>query len=74
MCATFELEVYDDSYNIMYVNDVISGLLRNGYILNLTPCRYKYGDEESYTLMVEVGDIDESWIDESPDMSLDMKD
>lgn len=65
MSGIFELEMSTDAYSDMYASDVISGLLHNGYTLCLTPCRYTYGnDEESYTLMVEIGEIDPSWIDE----------
>ena len=62
MCATFELKATDSEFNDMYLIDVLSGLMRNGYTLELTPCRYS--DNSGgwlYTLMVEVGDIDESF-------------
>ena len=46
-------------FNDIYCDDVIHGLLANGYVLNITPC--KYNDDE-YTVMIEIGDIDDSFI------------
>ena len=46
-------------FNDIYCDDVIHGLLANGYVLNITPC--KYNDDE-YTIMIEIGDIDDSFI------------
>ena len=40
-------------------DDVIHGLLANGYVLNLTPCKYPNNE---YTVMIEIGDIDDSFI------------
>ena len=40
-------------------DDVIHGLLANGYALNLTPCKYNY---DKYTVMIEIGEIDDSFI------------
>ena len=47
--------LFDD----LLCDDVIHGLLANGYVLNITPC--KYNDDE-YTVMIEIGDIDDSFI------------
>ena len=41
-------------------NEVVSGLLYNGYTLNLTPCKYS---DKCYTLMIEIGEIDDSFIE-----------
>ena len=46
-------------FNDLPCDDVIHGLLANGYVLNITPC--KYNDDE-YTVMIEIGDIDDSFI------------
>ena len=59
MCAIFELKCTDKEFNDIYINDTLSGLLRNGYCLELTPCKY---EDKTYSLMVEVGDIDESFM------------
>ena len=40
-------------------DDVIHGLLANGYALNLTPCKYNY---DKYTVMIEIGEVDDSFI------------
>ncbi len=46
-------------FNDIYCDDVIHGLLANGYVLNITPC--KYNDDE-YTVMIEIGEVDDSFI------------
>lgn len=45
--------------------NILEGLLANGYVLNLTPCKY---NEEKYTLMVEIDDVNESFIPEPTEM------
>lgn len=40
-------------------DDVIHGLLANGYVLNITPCKY---NNDKYTVMIEIGEIDDSFI------------
>ena len=40
-------------------DDVIHGLLANGYVLNITPCKY---NDDKYTVMIEIGEIDDSFI------------
>ena len=40
-------------------DDVIHGLLANGYVLNITPCKY---NDDKYTVMIEIGGIDDSFI------------
>ena len=52
----------NECFNDIYCDDVIHGLLANGYVLNLTPCKYNDG---KYTVMIEIGDIDDSFISES---------
>ena len=49
----------NECFNDLLCDDVIHGLLANGYVLNITPC--KYNDDE-YTVMIEIGDIDDSFI------------
>ena len=49
-------------FNDICCDDVIHGLLANGYTLNLTPCKYPSGE---YTVMIEIGDIDDSFIPQS---------
>ena len=46
-------------FNDICCDDIIHGLLANGYVLNLTPCKYPSGD---YTVMIEIGEIDDSFI------------
>ena len=46
-------------FNDICCDDVIHGLLANGYALNLTPCKYPSGE---YTVMIEIGEIDDSFI------------
>lgn len=40
-------------------DDVIHGLLANGYTLNITPRKY---NDDKYTVMIEIGEIDDSFI------------
>lgn len=40
-------------------DDVVHGLLANGYVLNITPCKYS---DDKYTIMIEIGEIDDSFI------------
>ena len=40
-------------------DDVIHGLLANGYVLNITPCKY---NDDKHTVMIEIGEIDDSFI------------
>ena len=40
-------------------DDVVHGLLANGYVLNITPCKYS---DDKYTVMIEIGEIDDSFI------------
>lgn len=46
-------------FNDMVADDVIHGLLANGYALNITPCKYS---DDKYTVMIEIGEIDDSFI------------
>ena len=48
-------------FSDIYCDDVIHGLLANGYVLNLTPCKY---NKDKYTVMIEIGDVDDSFIPE----------
>ena len=48
-------------FNDICCNDVIHGLLANGYVLNITPCKY---NDDKYTVMIEIGDVDDSFIPE----------
>ena len=61
-----ELNVCDDTFHDLICDDVIHGLLANGYVLNITPCKYN-GDK--YTVIIEIGDIDDSFIPQSTNMS-----
>lgn len=49
----------DSCFCDMLCNDVIHGLLANGYVLNITPCKYS---DDKYTVMIEIGEIDDSFI------------
>lgn len=46
-------------FNDIFCDGIIHGLLANGYILNLTPCKYPSG---KYTVMIEIGEVDDSFI------------
>lgn len=54
-----ELNVCDETFHDMISDDVIHGLLANGYVLNITPCKY---NDDKYTVMIEIGEIDDSFI------------
>lgn len=47
-------------------DDVIHGLLANGYVLNITPCKY---NNDKYTVMIEIGEIDDSFIPQPTEIS-----
>ena len=49
----------NECFNDLFCDDVIRGLLVNGYTLNLTPCKY---NDDKYTVMIEIGDVDDSFI------------
>ena len=49
----------DSCFCDMLCDDVIHGLLANGYVLNITPCKYS---DDKYTVMIEIGEIDDSFI------------
>ena len=49
----------NNCFNDMLADDVIHGLLANGYVLNITPCKY---NDDKYTVMIEIGEIDDSFI------------
>lgn len=49
----------NECFNDMVVDDVVHGLLANGYVLNITPCKY---NDDKYTVMIEIGEIDDSFI------------
>ena len=49
----------NECFNDMVADDVIHGLLANGYVLNITPCKY---NSDKYTVMIEIGEIDDSFI------------
>lgn len=53
-------------FNDMVADDVIHGLLANGYTLNITPCKYS---RDKYTVMIEIGEIDESFYPEPTEES-----
>ena len=53
-----ELNVCDETFHDMISDDVIHGLLANGYVLNITPWKY---NSDKYSVMIEFGEIDESF-------------
>lgn len=57
----------NECFNDMLADDVIHGLLGNGYVLNITPCKY---NSYKYTVMIEIGEIDDSFIDKPTEMSV----
>lgn len=61
-----ELNVCDDTFHDMICDDVIHGLLSNGYELTLTPCKY---NNNKYSVMVEIGEVDESFYPEPTEES-----
>lgn len=56
----------NECFNDMLADDVIRGLLANGYVLNITPCKY---NNNKYTVMIEIGEIDDSFIPQPTEMS-----
>ena len=58
LTKVIELE-NNSCFDDLFCDDVIHGLLANGYILNITPCKYP---NDKYTVMIEIGDIDDSFI------------
>lgn len=56
----------DECFHDMLSDDVIHGLLANGYVLNITPCKY---NDNKYTVMIEIGEIDDSFIPQSTEVS-----
>ena len=57
----------NECFNDMLADDVIHGLLANGYVLNITPCKYS---SYKYTMMIEIGEVDDSFIDKPTEMSM----
>ena len=55
-----------ECFNDMLADDVIHGLLANGYMLNITPCKYS---DDKYTVMIEIGEIDDSFIPQPTEVS-----
>lgn len=49
----------NECFNDMLCDDVIHGLLANGYVLNITPCKYT---DDKHIVMIEIGEIDDSFI------------
>ena len=58
LTKTIELNT-DECFHDMLADDVIHGLLANGYTLNITPCKYS---DYKYTVLIEIGEIDDSFI------------
>lgn len=58
MSKVIELKMEDNTFSDMYVYQILAGLFKNGYAVAINPARYPDGRN---TLMVEVGDIDESF-------------
>lgn len=56
----------DECFHDMLADDVIHGLLANGYVLNITPCKY---NDVKYTVMIEIGEIDDSFISQPTEES-----
>ena len=65
-----ELNVCDDTFHDMVSDDVIHGLLANGYVLTLTPCKYSWANNDTYAIMLEIGGIDPSFIPEPTEESI----
>lgn len=56
----------DECFHDMLADDVIHGLLANGYVLNITPCKY---NDDKYTVLIEIGEIDDSFIPQPTEMN-----
>ena len=65
LTKTIELNT-DECFHDMLADDVIHGLLANGYVLNITPCKY---NSDKYTVMIEIGEFDDSFIPQPTEMS-----
>lgn len=48
----------DNTFSDMYVYQILAGLFKNGYSVTINPAVYPDGRN---TLMIEIGDIDESF-------------
>lgn len=60
------IELNTNSYFCdVLTDDVIHGLLANGYVLNITPCKYS---DYKYTVLIEIGEIDDSFIPQPTEM------
>lgn len=58
MNKTIELRVEDNTFSDMYVYQILAGLFKNGYSVTINPAQYSDGRN---TLMIEIGNIDESF-------------
>lgn len=56
----------NECFNDMVADDVIHGLLANGYKLNITPSKY---NRDKHTVIIEIGEIDESFYPEPTEES-----
>lgn len=56
----------DSCFCDMLCDDVVHGLLANGYVLNITPCKYS---DDKYRVMIEIGEIDNSFISQPAEES-----
>lgn len=60
MDKTIELRMEDNTFSDMYVYQILAGLFKNGYSVTINPAQYPDGHN---TLMVEIGDIDGSFME-----------
>jgi hypothetical protein len=57
----FEIKVDEDYYYDTDVTSLLSVLSRNGYTLTITPIKYDGEYSNKNALMIEIGEIDESF-------------
>ena len=60
MSKVIELKMEDNTFSDMYVYQILAGLFKNGYSVAINPTQYPDGHN---TLMVEIGDIDGSFME-----------
>ena len=60
MNRIIELKMEDNTFSDMYVYQILAGLFKNGYSVTINPAQYPDGHN---TLMIEIGEIDESFVE-----------
>jgi hypothetical protein len=59
--SMFEIKVDGNYYYDTDITSLLSVLARNGYTLTITPIKYNGEYSHKNTIMIEIGEIDESF-------------